>query len=58
MKWFSIAELTKSVTATRYGIDNTPDEQSRRNLETLVEKVLDPLREAFGRPISQFRIQV
>lgn len=60
MKYFTISELTKSSTATRLGIDNTPDGLSRTNLESLVVNVLDPLREAFGKPIvvnSGFRCE-
>lgn len=51
MKYFTIQELTKSATAQRKGIDNTPSVQVRANLTALVEKVLDPLREAYGKPI-------
>jgi len=51
MKYFTIEELTKSDTATRRGIDNTPTEEAKRNLTTLVDKVLDPLRAAWGAPI-------
>lgn len=51
MKYFSIAELTKSETASRKGIDNRPDDKVRKNLTLLVEKILDPLREAWGGPI-------
>ncbi len=51
MKYFSIAELTKSATASRKGIDNRPDDKVRKNLTLLVEKILDPLREAWGGPI-------
>ena len=51
MKYFSIAELTKSTTATAKKLDNTPTEQAEKNLITLVEKVLDPLRELYGKPI-------
>jgi hypothetical protein len=48
MKYFTIAELCASTTAKARGIDNTPTEEVRRNLEALVENVLDPLREAWG----------
>ena len=51
MKYFTIAELTKSSTAKRKGIDNTPTESVKKNLTLLVEKILDPLREAWGAPI-------
>lgn len=51
MKYFSINELTRSATANRLGIDNTPSEAIRKNLEKLINTVLDPLREAWGAPI-------
>lgn len=51
MKYFTIQELTKSATASRRGINNTPDEIVKMNLTLLVENILDPLREAWGAPI-------
>ena len=51
MKYFTINEMTKSPTATRLGIDNTPDAVVRYNLIALIENILDPLREAWGAPI-------
>ena len=51
MKHFSIAELTRSNTASARGIDNTPSPEIVENLTALVENVLDPLREAWGKPI-------
>lgn len=51
MKYFTIRELTKSQTATRKGIDNTPSDSARAWLVRLTESILDPLREAYGRPI-------
>ena len=48
MKYFSIAELTASQTATRRRIDNTPDEEAIDNLSLLLRHVLDPLRIALG----------
>jgi len=51
MKYFTIEELTKSDTATRRGIDNTPTEEVKKNLTTLVDRVLDPLRAGWGAPI-------
>lgn len=51
MKYFTISELTKSATASRKGINNTPDESVKRNLNLLIDNILDPLREAFGEPI-------
>ena len=51
MKYFTIKELTRSTTATLRGIDNTPSQQVIDNLTALVDNVLDPLREAWGKPI-------
>ena len=51
MKYFSISELTSSATAQREGIDNTPTESAYHLLHVLVEKLLDPIREAWGEPI-------
>tara|TARA_R110000772_G_scaffold226750_1_gene337456 strand:- start:274 stop:729 length:456 start_codon:yes stop_codon:yes gene_type:complete len=45
---FSLHELTKSDTAIRHGIDNTPSMQVIENLQDLVDNVLQPLREKFG----------
>lgn len=52
MKYFSIKELSRSTAATKYGIDNTPSTEVESNLRKLVDNVLDPLREAWGRPIT------
>ena len=51
MKYFSITELTQSATAKRYGIDNTPSDDIKKNLTLFIEKVLDPIREDWGGPI-------
>lgn len=52
MRYFSIDELCHSDTAIAKGIDNTPTDEVRENLEALVENVLDPLREWYGKPIN------
>lgn len=52
MKYFTIKELTKSSTAEAKGIDNTPTQEVERNLTALVENVLSPLREIYGKPIT------
>jgi hypothetical protein len=49
---FSLKELTKSDTATRLGIDNTPDDETIDNLKTLCEKVLQPVRDHFGKSVT------
>lgn len=51
MKFFSIAELIRSDTARRLGIDNTPSDEIKKNLTLFIEKVLDPIREDWGSPI-------
>lgn len=51
MKYFTIKELCKSETAVSNKIDNTPTKEAESNLVQLVENILDPLREAWGRPI-------
>ena len=43
--------MTKSATAQRKGINNDPSIQVCQSLTALIEKVLDPLREAYGKPI-------
>lgn len=60
MKYFTLTELTRSTTAKRLGIDNSPSAAVRANLTALGENILDPLREAWGAPIivtSGFRCQ-
>ena len=49
---FTLKELTKSDTATRLGLDNTPDDEALENLKVLCEKVLQPVREHFGKPVT------
>lgn len=50
-KYFTINELTKSSTAQRLGINNTPAQKVKDNLNNLIDKILDPLREAYQHPI-------
>lgn len=47
-KNFTLAELTHSATARRYGIDNEPSEVQVERLRALAETVLQPLRTAWG----------
>ena len=51
MKHFTLTELTRSATARRLGIDNTPSPEAVAALTQLVDNVLDPLREAWGAPL-------
>ena len=49
---FSLPELTKSQTAERKGIDNTPSPEHKRNLKSLCTRVLQPIRDHFNRVVS------
>jgi zinc D-Ala-D-Ala carboxypeptidase len=51
-KNFTLAEMTKSETALRHGMDNTPGEQETSALKLLAEKVLQPVRDHFGRGVK------
>lgn len=51
MKYFTINELCRSETASKHKINNTPSAEIIANITALVDNVLDPLREAWGRPI-------
>jgi len=50
-KNFALDEFTKSATANRLGISNTPDPVAISNLQALVDNVLQPLRDAMEFPI-------
>jgi hypothetical protein len=49
---FSLHELTKSETALRLDLDNTPDDEATENLRLLCEKVLQPVRDHFGKGVK------
>ena len=49
---FSLNELTKSQTAERKGIDNTPGPNHQENLKSLCEMILQPVRDHFGQVVS------
>ena len=49
---FSLNELTKSQTAERKGIDNTPSGDHQDNLKKLCENVLQPVRDHFEQVVS------
>lgn len=51
MKYFTIKELSASLTAERNGIINTPHDEAVAKMETLIEKLLDPIRELWGKPL-------
>jgi hypothetical protein len=49
---FTLKELTRSDTATRLGIDNSPGPEELENLKLLCEKVLQPVRDHFGKSVT------
>ncbi len=51
MKYFTYSEMLKSDTATKNKLWNGAPKEAEENLRALVDEVLDPLREAYGRPI-------
>lgn len=51
-KNFTLSEMTKSDTALRLGIDNEPNEQQLAALQTLAEKVLQPVRDHFQKGVK------
>ena len=48
---FTLEEFTRSQTAIRQNIDNTPTEEHSENLKLLCEMILQPVRDHFG-PIA------
>src|SRR5574344_2027614 len=51
-KYFTIDEMCRSVTAKERHIKNEPTPEAVANLEALIENVLDPVREQYGKPIK------
>jgi zinc D-Ala-D-Ala carboxypeptidase len=49
---FTLPELTKSETALRKGMDNTPTGDALANLQVLTDKVLQPIRDHFARGVK------
>lgn len=49
---FSLAEMVKSETALRHDMDNTPGEAEIENLKRLAEKVLQPVRDHYGKGVK------
>lgn len=50
-KNFTIHELCKSATAEIEKIDNKPNVQQLRNLDILIDEVLQPARDEYGKPM-------
>jgi hypothetical protein len=51
-KHVSYKEGTYSITATRLGLDNNPNDEQLNNMELIAEKVFEPLREWVGGPVK------
>ncbi len=49
-KNFTLRDMTKSQTALRRGINNTPDAAAIENLTLIAEHILEPVMDKFGRP--------
>lgn len=49
---FSLKEFTKSDTATRKGLDNTPTPEVIVNLQTLVNEIVQPLRNSYDKIVT------
>jgi len=50
-KNLSLAEVTKSATAVKFGLKNEPNEKQLANLIAVGENIFQPTREYFGVPI-------
>ena len=51
MKYFTIPELTRSVTAQKRGINNTPTPGGSEKPDGTCRQCVDPLREQWGAPL-------
>jgi hypothetical protein len=51
-KNFSLHELTKSETALRKDLDNTPPQSAVSNLQFLVDRVLQPVRDHYNKGVK------
>ena len=59
-KNFTLEELVFSITANNHGINNTPNAEVKAALKRLAVEVLQPIRDAWGKPIvvtSGYRCQ-
>ena len=48
---FSLAEFTKSQTAERKGIDNTPNDEHIEKMKNLCNSILESIRYQFDKPV-------
>ena len=51
-KHFTLEEMTKSMTAARKGIDNTPGSGEIHNLTEVCYNILEQLRAKFDKPVT------
>ena len=51
-KHITMKEATYSATGEAKGIDNSPTDEHLENMNLLAEKVFEPLREWYGKPIK------
>jgi hypothetical protein len=51
-KNLTLKEVVNSNTATRRGIDNTPDQWAIHNLQAVADNIFQPIRDHFGVPIG------
>ena len=51
-KHITYKEATRSTTALRLGIENTPNQYELQNMEMVAKHVFEPLREAVDAPIK------
>jgi zinc D-Ala-D-Ala carboxypeptidase len=51
-KHLTLAEVSRSETAKRKGINNTPSGEHLANFKLLAENIFEPIREHFGVPIN------
>jgi uncharacterized protein YcbK (DUF882 family) len=49
---FTLSEMVKSETALRHDMDNTPGEAEIASLRLLCEKILQPVREHYGKGVK------
>jgi hypothetical protein len=51
-KNFTLSEMTKSETALRHDMDNSPDQTAISNLQVLAVHVLQPVRDHYGKGVK------
>jgi hypothetical protein len=51
-KNFTLHEMTKSETALRHDLDNTPSQEVISNLQALAANVLQPIRDHYGKGVK------